>query len=130
MAENYGLRKIRIGGRHVSQSQWQEVLVTTEYLGQLRAVGSNLLSSEYAPLATRRRLLSLSAKVIESYSIVEADDAADGSQRKAIETLNRLIRVDLQQDYPTVEAEYYFSLCTELMDGLFERYDQLMDQVS
>lgn len=129
VAANYGLRKVRIGNRVFTQAQWQEVLVAAEYLGQLRAVGSNLLSSDYAPLAARRRVLSLFSKVEESCEIVWKEDEVDSALcRRSLESLNQLVKVDLQRDYPNIDPEHYFSLCTVIMDYLFERYDQIMEQ--
>ncbi len=106
---------------------WRELLIAAEHLGQVRAIGMSILSRGYASRSNRKKLLYVSTKVKESCEIAWINQSPNEKQKSLLIQIMQLVAKDLQEEYPKVESEYFFNLCSGLIDSLFGQYDELIE---
>ena len=108
-------------------SLWRELLIAAEHLGQVRAIGMSILSRGYASASSRRKLVYISNRVKESCELAWINQRATEQQVSLLAQIMLTVAQDLQEEFPQIDPEYFFDLCSKLIDSLFVQYDELIE---
>lgn len=103
---------------------WKELLVTAEYIGQARALGTGVTASGHCTSVSRIRLNYLRQKIEETTRLTwrHLDVASDVKNKLA--ALLQCIEQQVLVDQPTIASQAYFKLATETLDGVFAQFDR------
>ncbi|MCC2604520.1 nitrate- and nitrite sensing domain-containing protein [Planctobacterium marinum] len=100
------------------------LLYVIEFLGQTRAIGTNVTSSGRCESITKIRLCYLSQKLSESVSLLERLDTGFKHQARLIPPILQCVQEHLLPAQNLMSTQEWFSLCTESIDALYRYFDQ------
>lgn len=110
------------------QLLWRELLTTTEYIGQARAIGTGLSASGSCDSVSRIRLNYLCQKIVSQSELVWKDLELDSSKRQAVNKLVSCIQNNIIQDHVTIGPKEYFDIASQAINHLYEQYSHKVDQ--
>lgn len=123
MAQTHHL--MRLNGMHLL---WRELLTTTEYIGQARAIGTGLSAIGNCDSVSRIRLNYLCQKIKTQTQIIWRELKLDNSKQQSINILVNCIQEKLLQDQVSITPKEYFEIASLAINQLYEQYTNKIDQ--
>lgn len=110
------------------QLVWREMLATTEFIGQARAIGTGLSAEGYCDSVSRIRLNYLCEKILLQSRKLWEELSLDAAKRVPIDRLVRVIREKVAQERITISPAEFFEIATRAIDGLSDQYVKKIQQ--
>ena len=110
------------------QLLWRELLTTTEYIGQARAIGTGIAAVGHCDSVARIRLNYLSQKILAHTDTVWRDLALDRRQRQPVEVLVQSIHNDILRDRIAIKPLDFFDIASTAINGIHELYRSKLEQ--
>lgn len=101
-----------------------KLLNVIEYLGQTRAIGTNVTSSGKCESVTKIRLSYLSQKLNESVCNLENQDIKFKHHSGLIPPILQCVQERLLPAQNLMSTQEWFSLCTGSIDTLYQHFDE------
>ena len=101
-----------------------KLLNVIEYLGQTRAIGTNVTSSGKCESVTKIRLSYLSQKLNESVCNLESQDIKFKHHSGLIPPILQCVQERLLPAQNLMSTQEWFSLCTGSIDTLYQHFDE------
>ena len=121
IAEEHHLSKIT---GDVMDTDWRYLLSIAEYIGQARALGTGVAAKGECSNVLRVQLNHLHNKISSS-----VDASWPEKSRVEIQQLLSCIETQLVIDYPSIQANDYFSLATRCIDHVLEQFDRQIERL-
>lgn len=122
-------------GMYAKTNIWRDLLMLAEYIGQIRALGTVIASSrgewdDPVMNRTRQDIQNLGQDLISALEMPRCRAGLDGDNLQRI--LDFLSYVDLQllREGPLVSAADFYGVATDVLDRLYERFDEELAQVN
>lgn len=103
---------------------WKELLVTAEYIGQARALGTGVTAAGRCSSVSRIRLNYLRKRIDETTRASWAHIEIAAGVKGKLNELLRCIEEEVLAERPTIAAQSYFRLATDTLDGVFDQFDR------
>jgi Nitrate and nitrite sensing len=123
------------GGTTFKPNIWRDLLTLAEYIGQMRVLGMVVAARTYSPddsayLKSQKELQALEQEVLATLDLPRYRNALDGKMVQ--DTLDFLTYVDknIVRDGPQVIPAEFYRVATDMLDLLYERFDQELTQVN
>lgn len=107
---------------------WRELLLSAEYIGQARAIGTGVSAAAYCDSVSRIRLGHLCEKIELNTKRLWRDMGSSEHQMSSVATLLECINNELMQEHPTIEPGDFFAIATSAIDCLLEQFDVLIKE--
>jgi len=108
---------------------WRELLLAAEFVGQARALGVGITTSQRCDSVNRIRLKYLCQKVEENTARVWQQITPVNDSEAKVEALLSCINSDIIKDRPTIAPQAFFLLASDALDGLHGHYDQIVEEL-
>lgn len=126
LAEHHQLLLLAINETTPLHITWRDLLQIAETIGQARAIGTGVAASRQC-LDTDKIKLNLLCQRITQYTQEIHGELTDINEaREQIEILLFCINQQIIQDNVSIDAQQFFNIATEAMDGLYEDYQTLI----
>lgn len=105
---------------------WRNLLETTEYMGQARALGTGISASQSCSSVDKIKLNYLKDKITESGHLITKTFPKADSVHKNISLLLSTIETNFFQKNSRdtlISANEYFDLATKALNGVYDEYD-------
>jgi len=113
----------RLGGTpSAGEARWRELLVTAEFVGQARALGTGVTAAGHCSSVARIRLNYLRMRIKQA-------GARCGVQPQ-LAALLRCIEQEVVCERPSIASQRYFALATATLDQVFARFDQAVAELA
>ncbi len=109
---------------------WKDLLETTEYMGQARALGTGIAASGNCGSVEKVKLHYLKDKIKSSGASLAQQLPNANKASKSIGLLLTTIDKNFIHGLPDshfISAEEYFNIATTALNGIYEEYDKLIE---
>lgn len=131
MAEDHQLLRLENIDQFGVDFVWRNLLETTEYMGQARALGTGISASQSCCSVDKIKLNYLKDKITESGKLITKTFPNSDSVHTNIILLLNTIESNFFQKSPTdtlISANEYFDLATKALNGVYAEYDSTVKQ--
>lgn len=108
----------------------RDLLLTAEYVGQTRALGTGVAASGQCTSVSRIRLNYLKAKVTQGIQNAVTALSIPNQVTEGVEQLLNCLETKLLSEKPTVSSDTYFSVATQALDVVLALYDQEIEHLN
>lgn len=107
---------------------WRELLTTTEYIGQARAIGTGIAATGYCGSVARIRLNYLCEKIGRYTNLLCNELELEPSRRIPVDSLIECIEKQIAGDRVVISPKEFFDTATRAIDGLSSQYTRKIEQ--
>ncbi len=100
------------------------LLEIIEFLGQTRAIGTNVTSSGKCQSIAKIRLCYLSQQLQTSIERLRAQDPEFHQRQKLVEPVVKCVKEHLLPANDLMSSKDWFALCTKSINGLYAQFDE------
>lgn len=126
LAEHHQLLLLAINEATPLHITWRDLLHIAETIGQARAIGTGVAASKKCLDTDKIKLNLLCQKITQLTQEIHGELADINEAREQIEILLFCINQQIIQDNVSIDAQQFFNIATEAMDGLYEDYQTLV----
>ncbi|MDO3387648.1 nitrate- and nitrite sensing domain-containing protein [Gilvimarinus sp. SDUM040013] len=126
MAQSHDLLLINVKGKPLNFA-WRELLIAAECVGQLRAMGTAVAASGECSVVSRIRLNYLCQKIDSATTTAWQTMPPQHEHKQKLIDLNHYVAHTIIQREQAANAENYFALATEAIEGIYNQFDQAID---
>lgn len=129
-ADEYGLLNIESRYSFSLEFFWKDLLETTEYMGQARALGMGIAASGKCDSLERIRLNYLIGKVSEQEQRLLQRLNLNRKEQANIHSLLECMKHTLPLSLNNLSTDDFFRLATSAIDTVYAKYDEALNQLA
>ena len=126
MAEEHGLLRIKNDYAFSLEFIWKDLLETTEYMGQARALGMGIVATGTCDSVERIRLNYLKGKITQHALALEEFLTLAKDEHTSINALVQCMEQTLPNAPSSISTLEYFKLATAAMDTFYHKFDDVI----